>query len=158
MKTAADIMTRTVVTVPPDMPVGEVAETLARERFGAVPVVDAAGVVRGIVTEEEMVARAAAFHLPRHIEFLGSIIYLENPQRFEEEAKRILALTAEEIMDHALPTVAPETPVADVAARLLDDDLRRLLVMEGDHLRGIITRADIVRLQERGHRPGDEAR
>jgi CBS domain-containing protein len=149
MLTAADIMTREVVTVPPEMPVSEVAQILARERFGAVPVVDTGGTVLGIVTEEEMVARAAAFHLPRHIVFLGSVIYLEHPQRFEEEAARILALTAEQIMDHALPAVAPTTPVPEVAARLLNDDLRRVLVMENGRLAGLITRADIVRLQER---------
>ncbi len=79
MTVAADIMTRDVVTVSPDTPVETVAETLASQRFGSLPVVDAVGHVLGIVTEEDLVSRAADLHLPRHVTFLGSIIYLENP-------------------------------------------------------------------------------
>lgn len=148
MAVAADIMTRDVITVSPDTPLGTVAETLASQRFGSLPVVDAAGHLLGIVTEEDLVARAADLHLPRHITFLGSIIYLENPQRFTEEAEKILAVTAREIMETSVPSTPPDTPVEVVAARMLDEDLRRVVVLDDERrLLGIITRADIVRMQ-----------
>ena len=158
MTVAADIMTRDVVTVSPDTPVETVAEMLASQRFGSLPVVDAVGNVLGIVTEEDLVKRAADLHLPRHVTFLGSVIYLENPQRFTAEAEKILAVTAREIMETSVPFMPPDTPVETVAARLLDEDLRRVLVLdEHDRLLGIITRADIVRMQTGRlpeHRPG----
>ena len=100
----------------------------------------------GVVTEEDMVRRAAAVHLPRHLEFLGSVIYLDNPQRFTEEAEAILAMTAQDIMEQSFAETLPDVPVDVIATRLLEEDLRRLLVVDADGvLLGIITRADIVR-------------
>jgi len=158
MAVAADIMTRDVVTVLPDTPVETVAEMLANQRFGSLPVVETDGRVAGIVTEEDLVTRAASVHLPRHVTFLGSIIYLENPQHFTAEAEKILAVTAQEIMDTDIPFVHPDTPVEEVATRLLDEDLRRVLVLDDDkRLQGIITRADIVRMQT-GRLPEHHAR
>lgn len=148
MIVATDIMTREVVTVSLDTPVSRVAETLAGQRFGSLPVVDEERHVHGIVTEEDLVERLVELHLPRHITFLGSIIYLENPQRFTEEAQKILAVTVKEIMDTTVPFVRPDTPVQVIAASMLKDDLRRMVVLDSEnHLAGIITRADIVRLQ-----------
>lgn len=147
MVVAAEIMTRDVITVRPEMPVGEVAELLRAHRFGGVPVTDDAGTVLGVVTEEDLVERASRVHLPRYVIFLGAVVFLENPQKFNEEAAKILAVSAGEIMNRALDTVPADAPVEEVATRLLDDDLRRLLVLDdAGHLRGIITRADIVRL------------
>ena len=146
MTTAADIMTREVITVAPDTPVSEVAALLAGHRFGSVPVVDGEGCVVGIVSEEDLITRAARLHLPRHIDFLGGIIYLDNPQTFTAEAEKVLAVTAREIMTPEVWSIHPEMPVEDVAARMLNDDLRRLTVIdERGCLLGIITRADIVR-------------
>lgn len=148
MAVAADIMTREVVTVLPETPVREVGELLEKHRFGSVPVTDSERKLLGIVTEEDLVTRAASFHLPRHITFLGGIVFLENPQRFEEEAEKILAMTARDIMDDDVPTVAPDTAVDEIATRMLVNDLRRLLVLDDENrLQGIITRADIVRMQ-----------
>ncbi|MHB9132162.1 MAG: CBS domain-containing protein [Armatimonadota bacterium] len=157
MPTAADIMTRDVVTVSTETPVREVADILAKNRFGSVPVVAQDGLVLGLVREEDMVERAAEVHLPRHVTFLGGIIYLENPQRFEEEAEKILAMNARDIMDTNVPTISPTTPVDELASRMLSADLRRLLVLDDQrHLLGIITRADIIRMQITGDRlPND---
>jgi len=46
---AKNVMTRNVVTVRPETPVAEIAEQLLERRIGAVPVVDSAGQVIGIV-------------------------------------------------------------------------------------------------------------
>jgi CBS domain-containing protein len=160
MAVAADIMAREVVTVTRETPVGTVAEMLSNQRFGSLPVVDADGRVLGIVTEEDLVTRAAPVHLPRHVTFLGGIIFLENPQHFTEEAEKILAISAEEIMDSDVPFVHPDTPVEVIATRMLDEDLRRVVVLDAeDRLVGIITRADIVRMQStEGRFPENKAR
>jgi CBS domain-containing protein len=50
-------MTTPVVTVPPDTPTGKVAETLGRHRISAVPVVDEAGGVVGLVSEHDLLAK-----------------------------------------------------------------------------------------------------
>ena len=145
---AKDIMTCNVVTVSPETPIREVAELLSGKCFGSLPVTTPDGHLLGIVTEEGMAARAAEIHLPRHLEFLGSIIYLESPQRFEEDAEKILATTAREIMSDSYQTTPLDTTVDEIASLLLEHDLRRILVLdENERLVGIITRADIVRMQ-----------
>lgn len=58
--TAGDIMTTPVITVAPDASVGQVAETLRRHRISAVPVVDAAGTVLGLVSEYDLLAKTGA--------------------------------------------------------------------------------------------------
>jgi CBS domain-containing protein len=159
MAVAAAIMTKAVTTVSPETSVQKVAALLSSNCFGSLPVVDARGRVLGIISETNMVRRAAEIHLPRHLEFLGSIIYLDNPQRFTEEAKAILALTAQDIMEKQFAATRPDVPVAVIATRLLAEDLRRLLVVDADGiLLGIITRADIVRqLASRESSPDSKA-
>ena len=58
---ACDLMTRTVVTIPPDMPVTAIARILADRGISAVPVVDPAGVVLGIVTEADLIGNRFPF-------------------------------------------------------------------------------------------------
>lgn len=147
MTTARDIMTTGIISVLPDTPVDQVADLLAAHRFGAVPVMDADRNVLGIVTEDDLLQRVADVHLPRHITFLGSIIYLENPHHFEEEAQKILGLTAIDIMETQFPTITTDMTLSIIAAKMLAEDLRRMIVIDDDgKLLGIITRADIVRL------------
>lgn len=56
----AEIMSAPVVTVTGDRPTGEIAETLRRHRIRAVPVVDEAGAVVGLVSEYDLMAKAGA--------------------------------------------------------------------------------------------------
>lgn len=50
-----DIMTRRVVTAPPDMPAEEAAARMREEDVGCLPVVDAAGTVQGMVTRTDLI-------------------------------------------------------------------------------------------------------
>jgi CBS domain-containing protein len=156
MIVAADIMTTDVIAVTAETPVAEVAELLAANKFGSVPVVGVDDDVVGLVSEEDLVERASRVHLPNHVVFLGAVIYLENPAKFRVEAEKILALTAGDIMHTQVYSVSPDTPVEELATRMLDG-VRRVLVLDADRrLLGIITRADIVRMFTTGGRlPGE---
>ena len=55
---AKDIMTTRVVTVPPDESISQVAAILVERNISAVPVVDADGTLRGIVSEGDLLHRA----------------------------------------------------------------------------------------------------
>src|SRR5262249_11896451 len=58
--TAADVMTREVVTVAPETSVPEIAQILHAERISGVPVVAADGSVIGIVSEGDLIGHALA--------------------------------------------------------------------------------------------------
>jgi CBS-domain-containing membrane protein len=64
MLTAADVMTREVVSVEPDTSVRDVAELLYTRRISGVPVVEHDRVI-GIVSEGDLIGHAAAIGEPR---------------------------------------------------------------------------------------------
>lgn len=55
-----EIMTSPVVTVAVDTPTGQIAEVLGRHRISAVPVVDEAGAVVGLVSQYDLLAKVGA--------------------------------------------------------------------------------------------------
>ena len=58
--TVRDIMSAPVLTVGPDTPAGDVAQTLTRNRISAAPVVGDAGVLLGVVSEYDLLAKSGA--------------------------------------------------------------------------------------------------
>jgi CBS domain-containing protein len=55
--TVAEIMTTEVVTTTPDRPIEEVARELRERGFGGLPVVDAAGILVGVVSEFDVISK-----------------------------------------------------------------------------------------------------
>ncbi len=75
----------------------------------------------------------------------GSFAWLFFPDMIENEAK-LDARTAGEAMSSPAVTIGPDRPVGEAAARMLDDAVNRLPVVDDDgKLVGIVTRADLVR-------------
>ena len=142
---ARDIMTADVITVSPQTPVGEIARLLAERQISGAPVVDDEGRLKGIVTEADLILRAARPHFPRYIPFLEGVIFLENPKHYAEQVEKILATTAEEIMTREVVTVAPEAGVQELATLMADRNINRVVVTEAERVAGIVTRADIIR-------------
>lgn len=58
MSTAGEIMSSPVITVPVDAGRGAIAEVLTRHKISAVPVVDDAGAVVGLVSEHDLLAKS----------------------------------------------------------------------------------------------------
>jgi len=142
---AKDIMTREVITVTPEEKVETVAGILARNRISGVPVVDSAGRLVGVVTENDLIVRAKNLHIPFYITLFDSIVFLENPRRFNRELKKFTASRVEQIMTNQVVTVDEETPVAEIASIMTEKAINRVPVMRDGRLVGIVTRNDIVR-------------
>ena len=51
---ARDVMTKAVVTVSPETPIGKIAELLLEKRISGVPVLDETGSVVGMATEGDL--------------------------------------------------------------------------------------------------------
>lgn len=144
-RTAQDIMTTPVVTVPRDASIKEVARLLSEHRISGMPVVDGENRVIGMVTEQDLLMRVTGPHLPPHIELLGGIIYLEKPHDMEEELRKAMAVTAEQIMSDEVISVEASATVREVADLMMSRKINRVPVLEEDGtLVGIITRHDVV--------------
>jgi CBS domain-containing protein len=112
-------MTRDVVTVDRDVTLLEVSHLLAERRISGVPVVDAKGRVRGVVSEADVVR------------LLGGEAFGET--------------TAGDAMSSPAITIDPGRTVAEAAGVMLRHGINRLPVVDDKRLVGIVARADLVR-------------
>jgi CBS domain-containing protein len=147
-------MTKDVITVSPQTTVAEIAALLTGHGIAGVPVVDDERRVVGVVTEADLVVRSARPHFPHYIQLLEGFVFLESPKRFDQEVRKMIAMSAEEIMTRDVITCSPDATVEDVATLMVDRDVNRIMVTEGDRLVGIVTRADIVKTLRVEEPPG----
>ena len=77
---------------------------------------------------------------------LDSVIYLENPNRYEKEIHKALGQTVQDVMSDKPITIKTDQPVKQAARLLHEKKIRRLPVINGEgKVVGIITQGDIIR-------------
>lgn len=142
---AKDIMVRDVVTVKPGTPVREIAKVLVTHKVSGVPVVDRTGKIVGIVSEGDLLHKEVVPRIPDAINILGAIIYYNGVDRFNEDFKKMLARTAREIMSASLITVTEEAEINEIGKLMIDRNIKRVPVLRGEEMVGIISRSDIIK-------------
>lgn len=130
MLTAADIMTRDVISVPRDMSVAETSELLTRYRIHGAPVVDSAGQLVGMVSLVDLVGRVGE--------------------------------TVADVMTSDPISAGQDVSVEDVAGMMLDQMVRRVPIVEGGRVIGMVSASDIIRVflnlhDTTGERPVERA-
>lgn len=140
--TARDLMTADVVTVPPETPVVAIARLMADRGISAVPVLDRAGTLRGVVSEADLIRRLAGQADPPEGWFRSLFANLKDAA---DRYARTHGMTAADVMSEDPVTVAPDASAAEIARMLEEKHIRRLLVVEDGRLRGIVSRADLLR-------------
>jgi len=116
-----EVMTRDVRACEPNATVAEAAKVMAQEDVGPVPIVEDGRLV-GIVTDRDIAVRVVA------------------------EGRDPNATTVREIASTELVTVSPDDDLDEALILLAERQVRRLPVVEGDRLVGIVAQADIARL------------
>jgi CBS domain-containing protein len=122
---AMDVMSRNVVTVRPHLPARAAAALLVANGFTSAPVVTAEGVLRGIVTEADLMRG--------------------QPLSDAEHGDATPDTTAGEIMTAQPVTMRPTDDLAEVASVLLAGRVRSVPIVEDGRLVGIVSRRDILR-------------
>jgi CBS domain-containing protein len=136
-----DLMQTTVVSVRDDASLKDVAKTLADNGISGVPVVDAEGIVLGVVSETDIVAKETGHAERKRGGLLGRL--LAAPPSWDE--LRVEARTARQAMTFPAITIEPDRPIAKAAALMTQAYVNRLPVVEDGRLVGLITRSDLVR-------------
>ncbi|MBE9182092.1 CBS domain-containing protein [Oculatella sp. LEGE 06141] len=144
--TVADVMSRDLVTVSPDTPLGEAIKILAERRISGLPVVDQNDKLVGVISETDLMWQETGVTPPAYIMLLDSVIYLENPAKYDRELHKALGQTVKEAMTKDPITVKPDKPLRDAAHLMHDRQIHRLPVLDQNGtLVGILTRGDIIR-------------
>ena len=142
---ARDIMTADPVTVGPELTVTEAAHLMTERRVGALPVVQGGKMV-GLVTEGDLIMQDARVHFPTYLSLLGGYVFAPGAnERFESSLRKAVAATVADVMTHEPITVTADASVTDVATLMVERDIARVPVMDGDTVIGIVTKSDIVR-------------
>jgi CBS domain-containing membrane protein len=139
---AADIMTRDVLTVLKEAPLGEVAELMARNGISGVPVVDAERHVLGIISEKDFSMNMGAHRINSLMGIIADCIKHQGCAAMTIRGKK-----AEDIMTAPVITVQANTAMGEIAALLAKNNINRVPVVDPNGcLKGIVSRADIVRI------------
>lgn len=117
-RTVADVMTRDVRSVSPDTTIQEAAAMMKDMRTGPFPVVEGGRVV-GIITDQDVVARAVA------------------------EGRDQQGTTVRDVMTTDVLSCSPDTEIREAARTMQQKETRRLVVLEGDRLVGIVSVSDV---------------
>lgn len=145
--TAADLMTREVMTLDASLPVARALARLGEHEVSGAPVVDAAGHVIGVFS-----ARDAT----RNLEDASIDARLPEPRMDEddEELVPVEVLESElgdrgacvaDWMSTELAWVSPTADLRAVCRKFVDSGVHRLFVIERRRLVGIVSTMDVVR-------------
>ncbi|MEM1021481.1 MAG: CBS domain-containing protein [Cyanobacteria bacterium P01_D01_bin.71] len=153
-ETVADVMTRDLFTVTPKTPLPEAIQLLAQNRISGLPVVTDEGKLTGILSESDLMWQVTGAPLPAYIMLLDSVIYLENPARYNKEVHKALGQTVAEVMGQdKVPTTRPDASLKEAAQLMHQKKVTRLPVLdEAGELVGILTQGDIVRAMAESYR------
>src|SRR5690606_24225773 len=135
------VMTTNVVSVTPDTPVEEIAKVLLDHRISAVPVIDADGHVAGIVSEGDLMRRPES-GTHRHSTWWLSL--LASPAQQATEYVKSHGRKASEVMTQPVITVAEDTRLEEVADILERLRIKRVPVLRGNEVVGIVSRANLL--------------
>jgi len=139
---AGDIMTRQPITATPEMLIAEAVKLMAQHRISGLPVVDATGVVVGIVSEGDLLRRAELGTERQHRRWVELLL---GPGRRAREYVDAHARKVGEVMTDEVASVVAETSLADVVRIIERRHIKRLPVIdESGRLVGIVSRADLV--------------
>lgn len=126
-----EIMTDTVIRIDPDESVAVAARTLAHYNVGMLPVCGSDGLLRGVVTDRDLVTRCIA-------------------------AGQSPATTrVREVMTTSVVSAKPDMDTVAAARLMGRQQIRRLPVLENNRLCGMVSLADLANREESAYEAVD---
>jgi len=138
---AKDVMTSPVISVEPDASIWEAVRIMLQRRISGLPVIDKQGRLVGMVSEGDFLRRAETGTQARRSRWLE---FLMGPGRLADEYTRSHGRKVQEIMTPDPVTVAEETPLEEAVRTMEKRRIKRLPLMRGNDVVGILTRANLV--------------
>jgi CBS domain-containing protein len=141
---AKDIMTPYAITVGPDAKVTDIAKLMLERQVSAVPVVDEGLRVLGVISEGDLIRRHEIGTGDRRQSWWLRL--LADPAQQAQQYTKSHAARARDIMSSPAITVKEEATVSEIAETLEKNHIKRVPVVRGNRLMGIVSRANIVQL------------
>jgi CBS domain-containing protein len=138
---ARDVMSQPAMAIGPGTSLDQAVALMTRHKVSGLPVADDAGRVVGMLTEGDLMRRAETGTLGNKPGWLSGLF---RPGALAADYVHTHGRRVEEIMTGEVISVEEDTPLTQVVAMMLRHRVKRLPVLRGDRLVGIVSRADIV--------------
>ena len=139
-------MTAPVLSVSAETPLQEAVKLLSEKHISGLPVVDAAGLLVGELSEKDLMVRESGFDAGPYVLLLDAVIYLRNPLQWDKQVHQVLGNTVAELMNSHPHSCTADLPLPAAAKLLNERSTQRLFVLDANHkLVGVLTRGDVVR-------------
>ena len=125
-----DVMSTSVVTASPGAAIKDVAALLVKNGISAVPVVDDEGFLVGIVSESDLISLQTTPDPRSHL--------------LHESDPPPSAHVAADVMTEHPVTLPADADVAVAARLMLQKGIKRIPIVAGGHVIGIIARRDLI--------------
>ncbi len=139
---AHQVMTRNPITVTEETSLREAALLMLENRISGLPVVDKFGKLVGLITEGDFIRRAEIGTQTRRARWLAFFI---GPGRAATEFVHEQGRKVGEVMNSQPVTVGEQTSLEEVVRLMEKHNIKRLPVVSGMKLLGIVTRTDLLR-------------
>ncbi|WP_417336215.1 CBS domain-containing protein [Halobacteriovorax marinus] len=140
----SEFMTKDVISCTEENTVEEAAKIMHDKGFSVMPVVDGAGALIGILTESDFVGTDA--NIPHALasikKLFGQNFYFSDAEEIYKKSK---VKKLGEVMTKDVTTVTSDQSLSDVISVMSHNHLKRLPVVDGGKLVGIITRKDLLK-------------
>lgn len=135
--TAAEIMSRDLVTVHPDTPLTDVAGLFRRHGFTSLPVVQEGDKFLGMIFQIHLIRRGREDAIRQNRGFGAAMARLLDP-------RRAVPVRASDIMISVTPRVLADTPAGALIPMLAERGCEAVPVLERGRIRGVVTRTDLI--------------
>jgi CBS domain-containing protein len=138
---AHQIMTKNVITVTPRTSIEDAANIMLRSHISGLPVMEANGTLVGIVSESDFLRRSEIGTGRKRSAWLQ---FFTGPGRAAADFVHERGRRIEDVMASDPITVEEDTPLEDLVRLMEKKDIKRLPVMRGKALVGIVTRSNLL--------------
>jgi CBS domain-containing protein len=143
--TAADLMTSPVITVQPHASLAEIADILVAKSITAVPVCAPDGTIVGIVSEADIVRPFRESARAKRERWLVLLAEGEALSDSFLDYLRQDTKSAADVMTKPVVTATTGTTLAQLAELVVSRGVKRIPIVDGGKLVGIVSRSDLLR-------------
>ena len=138
---ALDVMTRTVISVEPDATVLKAARVMLQQHISGLPVIDKVGRLVGVLSEGDFLRRRETQTERRRSRWLE---FLMGPGTIAAEYAHAHGQKVSEVMTRNVYTVDEDTSLEDVVDLMERRRIKRVPVLRGNKVVGIVTRSNLM--------------
>jgi CBS domain-containing protein len=137
-----DVMTREVVSIAPDASVMEAVRLMLQHKISGLPVIDGSGKLQGVVTEGDFLRRVETGTERKRSRLVE---FLLGPGRLATDYVHATGRKVDEVMTPDARTVGEDEPLEKVVHLMERYRIKRVPVVRGDKVVGIVTRQNLMR-------------